>query len=191
MANHAMIDLETLSTAHNAVVLSIGACIFDDDHKPVTEKFYANLEIDTQLALSRNVSQSTFMWWLQQTEAARDAIVRTERQDTKNTLVSFARWLDTHNVVGVWGNGAAFDNILLESMYDDYKLPRAWKYNQNFCYRTLAAIAGPIAESKSFMRILPTVAHDALADAIAQAQNAQLYRALIANPQLSFPWSNT
>ena len=73
MSTHAMIDIETLATTPEAVVLSVGGVKFN----PYTnEEPHAHLEfrldIDEQTALGRDIDEGTLQWWAKQPEHIRD-----------------------------------------------------------------------------------------------------------------------
>ena len=75
---HIMVDLETLDTAHTAVVLSIGAVAFECAADHLIDRalnpanfFYAELEIRDQQRARRTLSAQTVTWWMRQGEDAR------------------------------------------------------------------------------------------------------------------------
>lgn len=74
----------------------------------------------------------------------------------------------------VWGNGAAYDNVLLRGAYQRLYMPLPWEWRNDRCFRTLRK-ALPHVEA-------PTregTAHHALDDARHQALHAvRLLRAL-------------
>ena len=61
---HAMIDLETLSTNPNAVILTLGAVKFDPYTvmKPYDD-LYFRVDVDSQTEMGRDVMQDTLDWW--------------------------------------------------------------------------------------------------------------------------------
>ena len=70
MATHAMIDLETLGTKPDCVILTLGAIKFD----PFTNEephsgLYQKLDIDEQDKLKRTQDESTIEWWGKQTQS--------------------------------------------------------------------------------------------------------------------------
>lgn len=164
---HIMHDIETLDTKTSAVVLSIGAVKFDKngiyDH--------INLRLNLSDQSDRSISASTVQWWLQQSEAARAAVSTPSHTPLAFTLNTLAGWYGRDPIAGVWGNGAMFDNAIILDLYEKAGLPRPWSYKVDRCYRTLRAVAEmhPLVDI-DYVR--PTTAHDALADAVAQAENA-------------------
>src|SRR3546814_2365974 len=90
-----MVDLETLDTKNSAVVLSIGAVVWEtlvDDagslDYSVVERFYRVLSIDEQLAAGRTVSESTLLWWMRQDPTARAEAFNPVRRDRKSTRLN-------------------------------------------------------------------------------------------------------
>ena len=61
---HIMIDIETLATTPDAVVMSVGAVKFDPtSDQPPTSKTLWRPDIDEQTERDRHVSESTLEWW--------------------------------------------------------------------------------------------------------------------------------
>ncbi|SVC58369.1 uncharacterized protein METZ01_LOCUS311223 [marine metagenome] len=60
MATHAMIDIETLGTKPNAVILSVGATKFDPftSIKPFDDKHW-KIDVDAQTEINRDVNEDT------------------------------------------------------------------------------------------------------------------------------------
>jgi hypothetical protein len=78
---HVMIDLETLSTRPDAVVLTLGGIKFDPytDQAP-HDPLYFRVDVDSQTALGRHVMDDTLNWWATQPkEIAEDALGEGDR----------------------------------------------------------------------------------------------------------------
>jgi len=60
-----MLDLETLSTVPNSVILTFGAVKFSpwDGDVDQGQGLYYRLDVDEQLQLNRHVYQGTVDWW--------------------------------------------------------------------------------------------------------------------------------
>lgn len=162
-----MVDLETLATSSDAVVVSIGAVKWNAN--ALGETFYNVLDLDDQLEAGRKKSDQTIAWWSQQTPEAR-TVFDAARASTRVVLQDFSYWLGAGNLQ-IWGNGADFDCIIWGSLYDAFGINRPWSYSNNRCYRTLKNILHPGHN-------LPTRAgthHNALDDAVHQALCAQAY----------------
>ena len=73
MTTHAMIDIETLATSPEAVILSVGGVKFvpytnDEPHS----LFDLKLDVDEQTALSRDIDKGTVEWWAKQPQNIQD-----------------------------------------------------------------------------------------------------------------------
>jgi len=105
----------------------------------------------------------------------------------KEALISFGAWIEAAKGEGildlqrVWGNGATFDITIIENAMDKFKafyshLLPPWKFWQIRDVRTLQDIA-TAAGCEDFKKTLPFsgIKHDALADAVFQAQYVSEY----------------
>jgi hypothetical protein len=81
-----------------------------------------------------------------------------------NALIHFAEWM--RGEVNVWGNGAAFGNVILRSAYAACGLLPPWEFWNDRCYRTLKNLRPDIKLERSGTH------HNALDDAITQAEHA-------------------
>ena len=72
MVTHGMIDLETLGTTQDSVVLTIGAAKFSpfNTNEP-TDKLYLKLDTSDQVEKGRIIDEGTLKWWGQQDEEVR------------------------------------------------------------------------------------------------------------------------
>lgn len=164
-SKNVMVDLETLAVSADAVIVSIGAVKFTAK-KIEDAAFYTPVSINSNLSLGRRVEESTVAWWMGQSDAARN-IFRQPAVTVEEALSQFAHWLGDDPVF-MWANGADFDLAILQHAYAQLGLEVPWKFWNNRCFRTV----------KSFSKVrapaAPSVAHNALDDAIAQARHLQL-----------------
>ena len=172
-----MLDIETLDTAQSAVVLSIGAVVFDPHSKALGETFYVEFttDLDTQQRVGRTVSAATITWWMQQGAAAKQVFADpapegVRRVSTAQGLTEFASFVARNGgkKVELWGNGADFDNVIIGSLFDSFGLIKPWSYGKNRCYRTMKRVFG---ENVPLVR--QGVHHNGLDDAITQAVHLQ------------------
>lgn len=165
-----MIDIETLGTAPGAVILSIGAAAEapETEYRAACER---RILIASSLYAGFKIDEDTLAWWRRQ-----DAIAWANSTDgtesVHNALRAFSFWLEDQRGRGealrVWGDGSAFDMVLMETAYRMVGLPVPWKYGEVHCYRTLRQILG------SKKPDLPAgKKHTALADAGAQMAHLQ------------------
>lgn len=161
-----MLDLETMDTKPSAVILSIGAVEFNLDGPVAGREFYAVLETLPQVRAGRTESEATREWWSRQSAEAR-AVLVAEATEPKQALLDFAEfWSGADRL---WSNGANFDGVLLTSSYQSFGLQVPWKFWQERCHRTLTDIYYSLCGTG---RPKKQVAHNALADARAQAEVA-------------------
>ena len=159
-----MIDLETLGNNSNAVIVSIGAVCFSPEG--LGSEFYAVIDPESCVEAGLKMDTSTVMWWLGQSDEARKAITAGPKMNLVASLLAFSRWIPAQ--AEVWGNGAAFDNVILSNAYSAAGLPKPWSYSADRCYRTLRNLR-PEMSGKSKPG---EVAHNALSDAKYQARFA-------------------
>lgn len=166
--NRIMIDLETYAKGPDALVLSLGACYFDLEE--VGHSFYMILDRGDQWG-KREIDPETIKWWDTQDPELRSALLDAPQTPVIHVLESFTNfvdaWADFPDSVEVWGSGSDFDNVILSTLYRDFKMRRPWGYSGNRCYRTLKNIAQPF---KAYdLPVHEGPAHNALADAQYQA----------------------
>lgn len=178
MASHFMIDLETMSTAADAAILSIGVQEFDPRGKGIDESAGALIHVDLQACMNAGlrIDASTVMWWMSQSDDARAALVAREPLLLSEALVELVKFGQSHGGwawANVWSNGAAFDIPILEMAFRRCRRDIPWEYNKVLDVRTMKWLAPDVP------KVAPRVAHDALSDAQAQALYVQdCHRAL-------------
>lgn len=168
MSTSIMLDLETLGTRPDCVILTLGAIKFD----PFSEKepgpgIYFRLDIEDQLAKGRTVDDSTIEWWAQQ-----DPKVREEAMGEGGERVDIAKLKYELNkfLVGVdyiWAQGPAFDIVILEDLYRSQGWGFPWHFWQIRDSRTLFGVHGDPREAGRDQ------AHNALMDCYYQAIGVQ------------------
>jgi hypothetical protein len=179
MNTDVMIDMETLATGTNPVMLTIGACKFDplgdELNKPEMEVLYLRLEIEDQISLGREVNDSTIEWWGRQTADAQQEALgngtsdnpRYSAEEAFDKLYKFC-W----GAKRVWSNGAGADIVWCETMFPKIQRAIPWKFWEVRDVRTAFDLGiNP--------NMPPVTAHNALEDAINQAIGIQnVYRQL-------------
>ena len=164
--NNIMLDLETLDTRPTAAILSIGAVFFDKSG--LGREFYCTITLDSCMTTGLSVSGDTFRWWMSRPAEARKALFIDPRE-LDDALAGFRVWVSTYSdddeTVKVWGNGADFDNAILQHAYAKIGEPAPWKFWNNRCYRTTCDVlsAGPHKQEGTH--------HNALDDAKSQAKH--------------------
>lgn len=167
---HAMPDLETVGTGSRAPIIAIGAVAFDPIAGTLGSEFYVNVDLQSCLDVGAVVDGGAFYFWLQQTEAARRALYG-DRVPIQLALQWYSTWLKglkerEEQRVLMWGNGAGFDNVILENHYAMCGMEPPWKFYENRCFRTLRQ------EYPDIEMVRIGEAHNALDDAKTQANHA-------------------
>lgn len=168
MATHAMIDLETLGTNPDCVILTLGSVKFDPFtlHEPHTP-LYLRVDVDAQTEMGRSVDDSTLAWWNRQEEHIREEAF-SDRD--RVSLEDFTRQINRY-CVGVdflWCQGPLFDYAILQNLYLQMGKPCPWNFWQIRDSRTLFGLM-PSDPRKDIQEEL----HNALADSYFQAQCVQ------------------
>ena len=136
-------DIETLSTRANAIVLSMGICLFNlKKTQTFNEIVEGGIELffdqQVQKDVGRHIDQSTLTWWAKQGEEAQRVLnvdpdiqihprefykVFTEFCEDNNVQVAFlqnqARW---------FARGPTFDMSIMDDMFRDFNVTSPWKY---------------------------------------------------------------
>ncbi|WP_025915471.1 3'-5' exonuclease [Herminiimonas sp. CN] len=165
-----MFDLETLGTRADAVILSIGAVKFNPDTGKIgDDAFYASVSIDSNTEAGRHISEDALLWWFKQSAEAQQ-VFREPKVVLGVALDDLAAWID-HEDYQVWSNGADFDIPMLAHAYSTHGLIVPWKFYNTNCYRTFKKL--PFA--KNAAKLTNALKHNALTDAIHQAQQLHEY----------------
>jgi DNA polymerase III epsilon subunit-like protein len=165
--DHVMIDNETLSVNVDGVILSIGACKFNAT-EIANDGFYRAITIQSNLDEHRTILPSTLRWWLDQSDKAKAVLDDPNAIPLGQALDELREWIGPQwkNKL-VYGNGADFDISMLKHAYGSQPTP--WEFFNVRCFRTLKSSA----KAKLVPKPANAGAHNALWDAVAQAQHLQ------------------
>jgi exodeoxyribonuclease VIII len=176
-----MIDLETMGLPPDAAMVSVGACFFDVQREEIGPTFYRNINLATAVADGGTMNPATIMWWLEQGDEARRAILY-DCWPIRHVLQEFSDFIQKHSTipdVRPWGNGAGFDLTVMNSAYLRAGIKTPWRFGRERCFRTIrnwyekAAPYDPDEKGDG--------AHNAVIDAKFQAQHIiKIKRALAA-----------
>ena len=146
---HIMIDLETLGLTPDAVVLSLGAVEFHPNVPGTGREFYVQFDVPSQMRAGRRLDFATIQWWMEQKDDARRyAFLDNRYPDPMSlSLERFHTWLGTDQAY-FWGNGAAFDNVLLKSLYGSCGARAPWRFDRDRCYRTIVGLKPEIKRTQ-------------------------------------------
>jgi DNA polymerase III epsilon subunit-like protein len=164
MLVNTMIDLETMSTAKTAAILSIGAVKFDIEEEKIIGEFYQNVELSSCIHLGMHTMQDTLDWWAKDSQKeARDTLTK-DAVELDTALLKFLDWINDEGIIP-WANGATFDIPILENAFKVCRRPVPWKFYNESCYRTFKRMYPSILVSRDGMK------HNALDDAKYQAKH--------------------
>jgi len=164
MALHAMIDLETLGTKPDCVILTLGAIKFNPfNTQEPHDGIYQKIDINSQDQLGRTQDDSTIEWWGKQAQSVQDEAFTDEgRISLEKMTVELNKFLV--GVDTIWAQGPAFDIVILENLYQQLGKPIPWNFWQIRDSRTLFSLL-PEDPRKAIRQ----QAHNALADCYYQA----------------------
>jgi hypothetical protein len=163
-----MLDIETLATSPDSVILTFGAIKFDpfDSSKEMNDGIYFRIDIDEQSTLGRHGDDNTRAGGGNQAEDVREEALG---EGNRISLEEFSKQLNRF-IVGcdnIWAQGPVFDIVILENLYRQMGLPCPWQFWQIRDSRTLLSSLGdPREKNKAGL-------HNALEDAVSQAQAVQ------------------
>lgn len=161
-----MIDLETLSTQPDAVVLQVGWVFFDRyaGERIMFERGWY-LDVDEQVNMGRHIDMATVHWWMDQPnyQAQRTA----ERQSLSDAMAEMNEiWNSAATShTQVWAKGVSFDIGIWRTL-----LPEFWSFRNIQCLRTAKLLAADMGVTVHNENSNP---HDAVADARSQAKEVQ------------------
>jgi len=161
-----MLDIETLDTLPESVILTIGAVKFDPYSNKIGDGLYIKPDVDEQIVKGRTINEDTLNWWGTQAEDVREeALGMEDRISIEEMYRQLNRFLV--GAENVWAQGPVFDMVILAHIYRQYGWPTPWQYWQVNDSRTLFKVHGdPRVKGKAGL-------HNALEDCVSQAQAVQ------------------
>lgn len=168
--NHVMLDIETLGNKTNSVILSIGACYFNPETSEIGDTFHQHINAEDCVESGLDMNASTVLWWMGQSKDAQSKI--TEGQENAiplfDVLSDLSEFIDGD--AQVWGNGATFDNAIVNNAYEKKGLTKPWKFWNDRDVRTIVELGQAVGFDPKRDMPFDGVKHDALSDAIHQAK---------------------
>lgn len=170
-----MLDLETLSTKSNAVILTIGAIkitkdVINSGILPPLENlntFYRRINIQSCIDIGLETDQDTINWWKKQKpEAIFEAIENQDRIPIKQALQEFITWFGLDTNEEVWAQGIDFDCVILRNAIEKCGLSIPWKFWNCRDSRTVLSLTG--INLKNIETTSNLVKHNALSDCYLQ-----------------------
>jgi len=161
-----MIDIETLGNKGTSAVATIGAVEFGAGF--VTENtFYTRIDWIDALKYG-TMDASSMKWWMNQNDEARAEMTKDGAISLKKGLRQLADWMPKPiDEVRVWGNGSVFDIAILNYAFNQVQVKLPWHFRNVRDVRTVTDLTYGHIDPKDYVD--GTVAHNALSDAIYQA----------------------
>jgi hypothetical protein len=168
------LDLETLGTTPDSVILTIGMIKFDpySDFIDLDHGIHHRIDFNSQIDMGRFVSEDTLRWWSKQDPVVvEEAMGEEDRIPLNKVCDDINRFLV--GAKNIWCQGPHFDICMLENLYRQLERPIPWNYWQISDSRTFFKIHGDPRE------VGRDAAHNALMDCYYQSIGVQqLYKKL-------------
>ena len=127
-----MMDIETLGTNFNCVVIQVSMVKFDWN-KNILGRLTLNLSMEEQLMKGRTIDQDTIDWWKKQNKEIFESCIKDQIKPYQalNRICAFVEKDDI-----IWSH-ATFDAPIMNSLFKDFDLRTPWKYTNARDIRTL------------------------------------------------------
>lgn len=160
--DHICVDIETLSTQTNAVIVSVAAVKFNlvSDEQ---ETFSVNINPFGSKALGLHICKETIDWWKEQKPNAAKAW-QTSQIGLEKALTKFNEFCGQSNSTHYWSLGTDFDFPILKSSFQAVDMKEPWKYYNLHDMRTAYYLAG--LDTRTLDRI--GVYHNSVDDCLTQ-----------------------
>lgn len=160
--NNIMLDIETLSTKPNAVIMQIAAVKFEFGSDKI-EKFEVNCNIKSSIDLGLHVDPKTVDWWKSKPPEQLVTISKNS-QPIFDCIQQFSEFVGNPNDMVLWSNGNNFDFPIIESTCDMLGIRVPWNYWNLRDARTVYAVFG--LDFKTYPRV--GTYHNAIDDCLTQ-----------------------
>lgn len=129
-----MIDLETLGTGENKVVIQVGACYFDRMTGVIGDTFKRNIDARDAVKEGFQMDASTVYWWMMQSEAARMSVTQGQLLPIRQVFEELNDFLA--NSKCIWSH-ATFDFVTITETYRKLDMKPSFRYQSARDIRTL------------------------------------------------------
>ena len=141
-----MMDIETLGTRTDAVVLSVALTTFTQA-EGVLDNFETVLDVDTQIKnFERTVDFDTVHFWMAQSENARKKAFSDIRDPLSRGISALVGFFHRHRVdsdpLPVWSMPPSFDATILGNLITKVGYDLPWHYRELRDLRTLVDATG-------------------------------------------------
>lgn len=167
---HLMVDIESMGKKPGAPIVSIGAVFFDPASGQTGPEFYKVISLESAMEWGGVPDASTFLFWMKATPEARSEIIMDHAIPLDDALLQFKDFIAENaangkDTVQVWGNGATFDNVLLEDSYARTGISCPWKYWNNRDVRTIVELGKAVGYTPRHEIPFEGEPHKAISDA--------------------------
>lgn len=155
-----MVDIETFGTSSSACIESIGAVMFNEID--IHDAFHKHIDFNSVNMNNYQCDGKTIVWWLGQSQFARQPLIKCERHPLRDILVEFNYFIKGHKFI--IAKGSHFDIPIILNAYKVEGIEPAFSYKDVIDLRTLM-YEHPDARVPEKTGVL----HNALDDATNQA----------------------
>lgn len=183
-----MIDIETLGTKPNAVVLSVAATAFTQADG-IVDEFETTLDVDEQIEqLDRSIDYSTLVFWMDQPKKAKEKAFSETRDALGGGLSEFIGFFNNHrhdrDPLPTWALPPSFDATITGHLIHTFGLNVPWHYRELRDLRTLLDATGDPSGIKMAAygdpKMIGFVPHDPLWDCRLQVETLRRARVRLA-----------
>jgi len=176
----ATIDLETLALEANAVILSVGICIFDNERLNTHEELVSQginiyFDQDSQAAKGRKISQSTLEWWSEQGESAQECLNNPNKIAVRDFYAVFNKlcadtgmgdtpYHPSRKKLKWYARGPHFDISKMDDLFTNFNVTSPWKYYNIRDIRTWLECNG-LEDNLKLVKPSNMIPHNSLHDA--------------------------
>lgn len=163
---HYMIDIETLGTGSDCIVLSIALVKFNETDILDSMVLYPN--IYDQEKRGRKIEIDTLSWWMKNEQLLKESL--NEKWRTLNFCYHQIQFFlnAKDDQTRIWSKSPSFDLLIINHLFKDWRSPIS-EFRMEADVRT----AELKLKQKSIPIEKPSQAHNPLQDALAQAKNVQ------------------
>jgi hypothetical protein len=151
--NDLMIDIETLGTDSNCVILSMGAVPFNIETGEISNnRFYQKISLKSSLANGFEINPDTLKWWVNQdNNVFKEAI--SGKESIEDVLLYFNTFVKENfpkKNFFTWGNSARFDLGILHHAYRKLNIDVPWQHYYENDVRTLGSRRRDLKDAEIF-----------------------------------------
>ena len=179
-----MIDLETLGTSSNTMILTIAAVVFDPLTGKTGDKFYEKIDIDSYKKYKGEFTfdASTLLWWMTVApeSARKEAFTNNNRKDIAIVMENFKLWCENiKRPIKIWSHGSSFDVVIVSYTMNILNLQIPWKFWDIRDTRTIYDLAE--ISLKNVPKCSEYPAHHALGDCFQQIEALRLSHVILSS----------